>query len=177
MRALRVLLFVSLGSVPIVLQAQALAKTFRDPRTNLLIHFPADWYMDKNAEVFTITSFPPNERPRMILVPMNEGEVEIMSPPPGVHDMKAWLRFERITRDVKTQITPVVLDTVHNGKVPSTQVSRKLPVFDDGWSTEYFFTIKGHLYKARAFYRGQEKRSYFDGTLLAIVDDLEGINW
>lgn len=158
----------------VMLNAQTpLTKNFHDQRTGLIIHYPHQWELDRDSQVFTIVSFRPKNRPRMVLVPQNGAEIVLMSPPAGVMSVKDWLRLDRTDQDGDASITETMLSTAHYGDVPATFVQKELKVFETGWSREYFFHVEGRLFKARLFFRGNTRANEFEAILLAIIKGLE----
>ena|SRR6266568_1831055 len=91
---------ISLAQGEIVLE-----RTYQDKTTGLTFHFPNNWTRDNDSPVFTILSFPPRERPRVVLVPLGGGRLFAISAPQGVATIEDWLQLDRIQPDQSTHIT------------------------------------------------------------------------
>lgn len=157
------------------------ALKIRDSRTGLIVSIPELWEVDKGDPNFCIVNFPPNKRPRMVLVPEDKAEICIGLLPErnkGRSYQDTWLKY-RIHEF--TESSPGRY-SVHDaervllrglGEVDVVFVRDYNEIIPNGKRLVVFFPFKGRIVIASLFYRSkmqdEEIERYFFEFLERLV--------
>lgn len=144
----------------------------RDVRTGLDIGVLPGWSIDSSSPVFSIVTFPPNERPRMSIVPMNEAEISVIAAPKNIVTVAAWMAEDRIKAEDGVRIDTEEVNLPSLGIVQVTVIREEVKVILDARSTSYVFQSPAGLVKIHLFYRGQKHRQTFEAAAWKVLHNL-----
>lgn len=152
-----------------------LGQKYIDQRAKAVVHYPTGWRIDPERQNFTLVSFNPNRRPRQILVPLNQGQIVLLSPPDGVGSVDAWLHRDRASPATGYDLQKRLLTTagVPNCEVTTTTIHYSNGVIPQGVNIKYFFVVRGRLLALALLYRGRSREQYFESVLNDIAATLE----
>ena len=153
------------GQIPI-------SQAVLDPRTGLIVHFPSDWSVDKGASPFTIVSFGGRKRPPQLLVPLNEAQIVVTSPPEGITSLPQWLHSDRVQAERGYQLRSLEVTTDHFGVVMATEARDQPSVIPEGTIVVYYLDLDHRPLKVAMVYRGDKRAKYFENVFLTVMKTL-----
>jgi len=146
---------------------------YRDSGTELVIHFPEGWKIDRESSPFTIVSFDPRKRPPQLLVPLGGAQIVVARPSAGVGSVADWLNSDRVTAERGHHITTADVWTTYFGTLTVTVNRFKPDVIPEATFVVYYLELKDRPLKVAHICRGQRRAEYFESVLLALIEDLE----
>ena len=130
--------------------------TTHDSHSGLIIHSPANWYVDPDSSAFTIESFPAKKRPPQVLVPV--GGARILIAAPQVKSIDEFVKLDRLTPENGYTSKQTELKT-SEGSVAAQEIRLdQNKVIPEGHTLIHAFLIRGRVYERTCCTGGRPTR-------------------